>query len=120
MKKYILITLFLSFTLKAKSQSFEPTFAQLDELFQGTFGYLAAAKSCHDNSSYEVASNAIVRIINYANYQKFEIKSIKLFISNPDDMINLGVTMYEKQKRVSCNQVKKYVETIDDVTKRLP
>ena len=100
------------------AQTLKPTSAELEELFQRTYGLLSASKSCHDRDSFEAASNSVVRIINYAGFKGYTIKSIKIFQANPDELINKGVKKYEVQKWISCGEVEHYVKVVDELTKK--
>jgi hypothetical protein len=91
-----------------------------EQLWSATFSYYAAARVCGDYATIEKARTSFIRAMNYGEFHDILPTQAKQFQANPDYYILQGERMYAKQKWVSCEQVRHYVELLDRATSQLP
>lgn len=122
-KRFIGLILMMVFTLvystPAYSKSLEPSPPELEELFQRTYGLLAASNFCQNKESFDKAALALKRIINYAKLKEFRLKSIEIFSNDPEGMIKKGAKKYGEQRWITCNEVNYYSGVVEELTKKL-
>ena len=91
-----------------------------EQLWSATFSYYAMARVCGDHSTVEKAKNSFRRAMNYGEFHDILPNQAKQFLTDPNYYISQGEEMYAKQKWVSCEQVRYYVEQLDNITRKLP
>lgn len=85
-----------------------------EQLWSATFSYYAAARVCGDRTTIEQAKNSFRRAMNYGEFHGILSKEAKQFLTDPNYYISQGEEMYAKQKWVSCDQVRYYIDQLDN------
>lgn len=116
----LVAVILLAAPLSAAAQRFAPDSATTDTLFQNAFGQYAAARVCGERPTISQARDALFRILNWHDHNRYNLRSVQMFNANPERLLSDGERRYREQRWMSCSQVRDAVRQLDDITRRFP
>ena len=102
------------------AQSFSPDAATTDSLFQNALGQYAASRVCGDQRTILQIRNSVIRIMNWNDFKRYNLRSVQIFRNNSENFLLEGERRYREQRWISCEQVSRTVQQIDEITRRFP
>jgi hypothetical protein len=88
-------------------------------LFDAVFSYAASAKACGDTQGYQQGFNTIKRVQNFGDFHQVKSETSEVYRADPAYLTAAAVEQYNKQKWVTCAQIRIYVRKLDELTQRL-
>ena len=114
------LSFFTFLSIDAVAQRFAPDAANTDVLFQNAFGQYTAARVCGDRATIDQANNVLIRILNWHDHNRFNLRSVRIYKDNPGGLLAQGEQRYREQRWTSCSQVRDTVIQLDGITRRFP